>query len=146
MNFTGPRRPRFICKIDVAGFASIMIVLMVVMFFSAVISVQSHHGVSVNLPKVKHAHSMPEAQREDAMMVLMYRNGDVFFNRDLVSSGQLTRLIRQQLNYGSESRVYIRADARTPYYFVKRMLDDIGSAEIQRVAFLVEQKRQNSLN
>ena len=123
-----------------------MIVLMVAMFFSAAIPVQAHHGVGVLLPKVKHAHSMPEAQREDAMIVLIRRNGDVFFNRDLVSSEKLAGLIRQQLSYGSESRVYIRADARTPYYFVKSVLDGIGSAEIQRVAFLVEQRRQNSLN
>ena len=146
MNSAGTKRPKLICKIDVAGFASIMIVLMVVMFFSAATSVPPHHGVSVLLPKVRHAHSMPEAEREDAMIVLIYRNGEVFFNRDLVSSQQLEGLIRQQLGYGSENKIYIRADARTPFYFVKRVLDGIGSAEIPRVAFLVEQRRLISFN
>ena len=72
------------------------------------------------------------------MIVTIKRRGDLFFNNDRTSSDQLSGLIRQQLGYGAEKRVYIRADARARYIYIQEVLDAIQSAGLQDVSFFTQ--------
>ncbi len=79
--------------------------------------------------------------REDAMIVTIMRNGDVFFRNDRVSPDRLAEAIRVQVERGSERKVYIRADARALYRNVKQVLDAIQEAGLVNVSFLVDRRR-----
>src|SRR5205823_8818900 len=74
-----------------------------------------HHGIFPDLPKVYRPVSLPHALREDAMIIGVNRQGDLFFGRDRLRPEQLPELIRQDVALGSEKKIYIRADARTRY-------------------------------
>jgi biopolymer transport protein TolR len=123
-----------------------MVVLMMAMFFSAAITTSPHRGVSADLPKVNHPVPVPHAQREDAMTMVIMRNGDLFFGRDRIAPDQLSDSIREQLRRGSEKKVYIRADALVHYRIVEAALDGIRSVGVENVAFLVEERPTNPLN
>jgi hypothetical protein len=85
--------------------------------------------------------SLPHAMREDAMIVTILRNGDVFFRNDRVWRDKLAGALRVQVERGSERKVYIRADSRTLYRNVRQVLDEIHEAGLVNVSFLVDRRR-----
>ncbi len=70
-------------------------------------------GVSIDLRKTPHPGSMFRAQREDALVVGIFRNGDIYFGNDKISPESLGDKIHERLRaQGGERKVYIRADGR----------------------------------
>ena len=131
-----------ICAIDVTGFASVMIVLMVLMMYCASFANTSHHGISVDLPYVANPIPLSNEGREDAMNVVITRQADIFFGRDLIKAAdQLPGLIRERVRAGSERRLYVRADARALYRTVKEVVDAAHAAGLEHITFIAERNR-----
>ncbi|PYX69433.1 MAG: hypothetical protein DMG72_20870 [Acidobacteria bacterium] len=84
---------------------------------------------------------MRGANREDVLVVAIFRDGKVFFGRDLIMPDQLPFEIREAVSRGAERKVYIRAEARVRYGTVLQVLDGVRSAGVENVGFLVEQRR-----
>jgi biopolymer transport protein ExbD/biopolymer transport protein TolR len=101
------------------------------------------HGVSIDLPRARHPHSMWRAEREDAMMVAVFRTGDIFFGNDKLAVDQLRDKISARLRAQSgERKVYIRADARAKWGTVGEVLNQLRAAGVTEVGFLADQRRQ----
>lgn len=136
-----PRRPQpssIISKVDVSAFASVLVALLALFMF---LTGTPHHGGLGNLPKVWHSVSMPGANREDALIVVIMRDGSIYFGNGRTSSGRLAAQIRERLGRGAEKKVYIRAEGRVYYRTVREVLQAVRSAGLEKVAFLVEQRR-----
>jgi biopolymer transport protein TolR len=133
------RSVRLYCKIDATALAAVLFVLAVIMI---VADSQPHHGYGPDLPHVSHAITIAGANRDDVMMISIMRDGMIFFGMDKLSPSQLPSKIQDRLKDRSvERKVYIRADRRVWYGTVKEVLDGVGSAGIERVAFLVDERR-----
>jgi biopolymer transport protein TolR len=129
---------KLFCDIDASALGAVGIVLLVVMM----IAPQPHRGYGPDLPHVLHPVSMAGANREDAIVIAVLRDGAVYFGRDRVQPELLPSKIMERLrDHTVEPRVYIRADERVWYRTVKEVLDGVRSAGIERVAFLVDQRR-----
>jgi biopolymer transport protein ExbD/biopolymer transport protein TolR len=102
------------------------------------VSVDLPKIVPVDLAKVSNPVEMSEADREDALMVAITRDGNVWFGGDQVTFGQLPVAIRQRVSEGAEPRLYIRADMRARYGGVARILACVRAAGIETVAFIVD--------
>lgn len=79
------------------------------------------------------------------MIVMIMRNGDVFFRNDRVWPERLAYALRAKVDGGSERKVYIRADARTLYRNVKQVLDAVHESGLVDVSFLVDQRRRQAI-
>jgi len=124
------------CFIDVSGLLAVMSALL---FITMPITVSDGVRYPVDMPTVKHSRLMPNADRFDAMLVAVRRDGKVYFgNTGITSLDQLPAAIRDGISHGAERKVYIRADSRARYGSVKDVLDGIGEAGVQEIAFLVE--------
>ncbi len=136
------RPNQLISGIDGTPFVHVAIVFsfMVLVYF-VTLPVPLHGGIKPNLPQVSHAVSMTHANRGDAMIVTIFRDDKVFFRSELVRPNELPVKIRDSLNQGAERKVYIRADARSRYGWVAEVLDGIRSAGVEKIGFLVEQRR-----
>src|ERR1700726_4226418 len=82
------RSVRLFCRIDTSAFAAIMIVLLFTLLFAIGLT-PTHHGVGADLPNISHPIPMPGAEREDAMLVTVMRDGSVYFGADKLGSDQL---------------------------------------------------------
>jgi biopolymer transport protein TolR len=134
------RSVRLFCSIDASALAAVLFVLVLVMMIVEPSS--SHHGYGPDLPKVSHSVPMSGSEREDAVIVTVVRDGSIYLGADRVSPDQVGSKILDRLKDRSvERRVYIRADARVWYRSVKEVLDGMRSAGIERVAFIVDQRR-----
>src|ERR1700683_1771731 len=101
---------KLFCSIDASALGMVAFVLLVVMM----IVPQPHHGYGPDLPRVSHAVSMSGAEREDAIVVAVMRDGVVYFGSDRTSPTQLPSKILDRLrDHTVEPRVYIQADRRT---------------------------------
>ena len=135
------RSVKLFCQIDTSAFANFVAVILYIIMFTDPLLHPPHHGVGVDLPRVSHPVLMAGANREDAMTVLVMRDGTVYFGGDRVLLQHLSSKILDRLKDRTVERVYIRADARAWYGPIKEVLDEVRSAGIERVAFLVEQRR-----
>ncbi len=105
-----------------------------------------HHG-SVDLARVDHPVSMPWADRDDAMLVSVTRDGKVYFGVEQVNPENLSQKIEDRLkDHSVERKVYVQADMRARWGTVKQVLDSIRAAGLMRVAFMVDQRRSAALH
>ncbi len=129
---------RLFCRIDVSAFASVTVFLLAVFM---VTTGPTHQGTSYDLPTVGHPIPMPRANREDALLVTVMRDGMIYFQNSRVVPNQMPAMIRDGVNRGAEQKVYIRADARARYGTVAAVLDAVHAAGVEKVTFLVGQRR-----
>lgn len=130
-----------ISQINMAAFAGVMFVLVFALMVVGVGATSPRRGTSVDLPKVWHPVEMRRADREDALIVGIERDGKVYFRNERVTADELPAKIAEGLAHGSERRVYIRADARARYGDVSAVLDGVRSAGVENVVFIVEQRK-----
>lgn len=124
---------------------AMLLVIIVLLFIEMVYSGPlCDRGVSEDLPKAYHASKMQRANREDAMVVTITRDGKVYFGSDPVEFDRLRQRIRDQLNIGTENKVYLKVDGRAKQAVVDRILAEVSAANIYKIAFLVEQRHATS--
>ena len=120
---------------------AMLLVIIVLLFIEMVYSGGPHCvGVSEDLARVYRALTMERANREDAMVVTITRDGKVYFGSDPVEFDRLGQQIRDQLNIGTENKVYLKVDGRAKQAVVNRILAEVSAANIYKIAFLVEQR------
>jgi biopolymer transport protein ExbD len=96
-----------------------------------------HHGVAISLPRASNAIVMRGADREDALIIAIARDGQIFFDRKIVTFDEVPLLLRDRLRAHALPTVYIKADARVRYHTVSSVLDSIRDAGLANVALLV---------
>jgi len=101
--------------------------------------VPMQRGVTVDLPVTRSAVAIPEADKEDALVVAVTRNGDVFLGTDRTSVAVLPGKIKSAVSHRSVKMLYIKADARAPYSTVVSILDSLDAVGLRKFAFLTTQ-------
>ena len=101
---------------------SVALVLATVLFPPPSSSQQLQQGVSVQLAVTSNAVPMPEADHQDAWIVAISADGSLHFRIVPVTPADLDEAMKG-LPRGRDQRLYIKADARTPFSNVERVLE-----------------------
>jgi biopolymer transport protein TolR len=127
-------------------FASVMSMVVFVVLIIFMTMPTPLHGMYPNLPKVNHSVPMPWADRDDAMIVNVTRDGKVYFGPEQVTAAMLRERIADHLkDHTVERKVYVKADMRARWGTVKQVLEGVHAAGLMCVAFLVDQRRSGAL-
>jgi biopolymer transport protein TolR len=126
-------------NINVTPMVDVMLVLLIIFM---VITPMLQRGVPVDLAKTVNPIQMPDADKEDALIVAVQRDGKVFFDTAQVSPESLTDKIKDRIANRVDKKVYVRADARARYKAVVEVVDDVRSAGVSELGLLTEQKHQ----
>jgi biopolymer transport protein ExbD/biopolymer transport protein TolR len=127
--------------INVTPMVDVMLVLLIIFM---VITPMLQKGVTVDLAKVNNPQQMPDADKEDALIVAIMRNGDIFFGNDRVQPDSLTNKIKDRIANRVNKIVYIRADARAKYKAVVDVVDNVRAAGVDDLGLLTDQKKQTN--
>jgi len=100
-------------------------------------------GVSVDLAKVNNPESMPDADKEDALVVAIMRDGKIFFGNDQTPPDQLTQKVKDRLASRVDKRIFIRADARAKFGSVVSVVDNVRAAGVDQLGLLTDQRKDN---
>src|ERR1041385_8249550 len=125
-------------NINVTPMVDVMLVLLIIFM---VITPMLQKGVSVDLAKVNNPEAMPDADKEDALIVAVMRDGKVYFGNDQSQVDQLTGKIKDRIAGRVDKRVYVRADARAKFGSVVEVVDNVRSAGVDELGLLTEQKK-----
>ncbi len=125
-------------NINVTPMVDVMLVLLIIFM---VITPMLQKGVSVDLAKTNNPTQMPDADKEDALLVAITRDGKVFFGNDQIAPDQLTNKIKDRLTNRLDKRVFVKADARARYGAVVDVVDNVRSAGVDQLGLLTEQRK-----
>ena len=124
--------------LDPVALANSMLGLLLVLLVIAMISRQPLYGLAVEEHLLRHVIPMPGALREDAMRVVVTRDGRIYFGNVRVAEEDLPKLIRQRAQNGAEHKVYLVVDPRAPYADLSIVLDGVRRAGMGEIALLAE--------
>jgi biopolymer transport protein TolR len=124
--------------INVTPMVDVMLVLLIIFM---VVTPMLQHGISVDMAQVNNPEQMPDADKEDALLVSVMRNGDVFFGTDKISVDNLTSKVKDRLVNKADKRVYVKADARAHFGNVVQVVDSVRAAGVDDLGLLTEQRK-----
>jgi biopolymer transport protein ExbD/biopolymer transport protein TolR len=125
-------------NINVTPMVDVMLVLLIIFM---VITPMLQKGVSVDLAKVNNPEQMPDADKEDALIVAIMRDGKVFFGNDQIKPDDLTNKVKDRLANRTDKRVFVRADARAKFGSVVEVVDNVRSAGVDQLGLLTDEKK-----
>jgi biopolymer transport protein ExbD/biopolymer transport protein TolR len=127
-------------NINVTPMVDVMLVLLIIFM---VITPMLQNKVSVDMAKVDNPESMPDADKEDAIVVAITRDGGVFLGQDKIAVDELGARVRDKLADKPGKTIYIRADARAQYRAVEDAIDAVRTAGVEDVGLLTQKKEGN---
>ena len=128
-------------NINVTPMVDVMLVLLIIFM---VITPMLQNKVAIDMAKVDNAVAMPDADKEDAIVVAVTRDGGLFLGQDKVAPSELGRKVADKLADKPGKTIYVRADARAQYKAVEDAIDDVRTAGVDEVGLLT-QKREGNL-
>jgi len=127
-------------NINVTPMVDVMLVLLIIFM---VITPMLQNKVAIDMAKVENATAMPDADKDDAIVVAVTRDGAVFLGQNKVDPSQLGGLVRDKLADKTDKTIYVRADARAQYKAVEDAIDDVRTAGVEEVGLLTQKREGN---
>jgi len=127
--------------INVTPMVDVMLVLLIIFM---VVTPMLQKGVSVDLAKVNNPEPMADADKEDALIVAVMRDGKTYFGNDPIPPDQLTGKVKDRIANRTDKRVYVRADARAKFGAVVEVVDNVRAAGVDDLGLLTDQKKNTA--
>jgi biopolymer transport protein TolR len=124
-------------SINVTPMVDMMLVLLIIFM---VITPMLVNGVRVNLARTRNPITMPDANKRDALILSVMRDGQMFLGNERVTGDDLARKVRDAVTTRADKTVYVRADARARYGVLVNAVDDLRSAGVDQLGLLTEQR------
>ena len=129
--------------INVTPMVDVMLVLLIIFM---VITPMLQKGGNVEMAKTNNPIAMEDADKEDAVLIAIQRDGTIFFDTERVTPEQLVTKVSDRLQNKTDKRIFIRADAKAKYGTVVEVVDNVRAAGVDQVGLLTEQVAQQNQN
>jgi biopolymer transport protein TolR len=129
-------------NINVTPMVDVMLVLLIIFM---VITPMLQQKVAVDMVKVDNSTPMPDADKEDAIVVAVTRDGGVFLGQDHVATSELGAKVRDKLADKPGRTIYVRADARAQYRAVEDAIDAVRTAGVDEVGLLTQRREPGAI-
>ncbi len=127
-------------NINVTPMVDVMLVLLIIFM---VITPMLQQKVAVDMVKVQNAIAMPDADKEDAIVVAITRDGGVFLGQNKVTLTDLGTQVANRLADTPGKTIYFRADSRAQFRTVEDAIDAVRTAGVDEVGMLTQRKEGN---
>jgi biopolymer transport protein ExbD/biopolymer transport protein TolR len=128
-------------NINVTPMVDVMLVLLIIFM---VITPMLQNKVQIDMAKVENATAMPDADKDDAIVVAVTRDGGVFLGQDKVDPSVLGSLVQTKLADKTDKTIYFRADARAQFRAVEDAIDNVRTAGVDEIGLLTQKKEAGS--
>jgi biopolymer transport protein ExbD len=127
--------------INVTPMVDVMLVLLIIFM---VITPMLSKGVSVDMVRTRNLIAMEDADKEDAVVVAVTRDGRVFLGRGQTDPDKLGRIVGDIIENKLDKTVYIKSDARARYAVVVEVVNILRTEGVDQLGLLTEkiQERQ----
>jgi biopolymer transport protein ExbD len=135
-----PKAPAVMAAPNVIPMADIMLVLLIIFM---VITPMLQKGLSVDMAKAENSVKMPGADKDDAVIIGITRDGRTYLGREEIGLDQITSVVKDQLSNRLDKTVYVRSDQRAKYGDVVKAVDEVRSAGVENLGLLTEKPQSN---
>jgi biopolymer transport protein ExbD len=132
------KAPEAMSEINVTPMVDVMLVLLIIFM---VITPMLSKGVTVDLVKTRNPIAMANADKEDAVLVAVTRNGEVWLSpgNTKMPADQLPGKVKDLLTNKIDKTCYIKADSRSRYEKVVDVVDQLRAAGVDQLGLITEQ-------
>jgi len=124
---------------NVIPMADIMLVLLIIFM---VVTPMLQKNKPVDLARTNTARDMQDADREDAVVVAVTRDGGIFLGNTQVAKADITEQVKDRLSNKQDKTVFLKSDARAKYGDVVAVVDEIRSAGVDQLGLLTERNER----
>jgi biopolymer transport protein ExbD/biopolymer transport protein TolR len=124
---------------NVIPMADIMLVLLIIFM---VVTPMLSKGLSVELAKVNNPSDMPDADKDDAVIVGISASGDVYLGSTKSDLSQVADQVRDRISNKLDKTVFVKSDGRAKYGDVVKIVDEIRSAGVDNVGLITDRAEQ----
>jgi biopolymer transport protein ExbD len=132
---SGGGRGEVTSDINVTPMADVMLVLLIIFM---VVTPMLQKGKDVELARTKNPIDMKEADRDDAIIVAITRDGKFYLGTDQIKIDDLGGKVNDLLTNRLDKKVFVKSDNRAKYGDVVQVVDNIRNAGVDQVGLLTE--------
>jgi biopolymer transport protein ExbD/biopolymer transport protein TolR len=127
-------------NINVTPMVDVMLVLLIIFM---VITPMLNNKVNVDLAQVNSPQDMPDANKEDSVIIAVTRDGNVYLGANQVGVADLGPKVTDLLANKPSKLVYLRADARARYGTVQDVVDNVRTAGVDQLVLLTDRRQSH---
>jgi biopolymer transport protein ExbD/biopolymer transport protein TolR len=126
---------------NVIPMADIMLVLLIIFMVVTPMLQKTHQ---VDLAPVNNPRDMKDADRDDAIVVAVTRDGSLYLGNSKIAKEDITGQIKDRIANKLDKTVYVKSDARAKYGDVVAVVDEIRSAGVDQLGLLTQKIQTSS--
>jgi len=124
---------------NVIPMADIMLVLLIIFM---VVTPMLQKGQSVDMVRTDNPRDMQDADKDDAIIVAITRDGKIYLGNTQMPKEDLTGQIKDRISTRLDKTVYVKSDARAKYGEVVAVVDEIRSAGVDQLGLPTERNQK----
>lgn len=125
-----------VADINVTPMVDVMLVLLIIFM---VITPMLGKGVQVELAKTRNPIPMKDADKSDAIVCAVARDGKTYLGTNQMNPEDLPAKVKDMLANRPNHTVFVRSDARARYERVVDVVDNLRAAGVDNIGLLTEQ-------
>ena len=133
------KAPPPVADINVTPMVDVMLVLLIIFM---VITPMLSKGVSVELVRTNHQIPMKDADKSDAIVCAITRDGKTFLGTTATPPEDLPGKVKDLLANRLDKTVFVKADARARYERVVDVVDNLRAAGVDQLGLLTDSAQQ----
>jgi biopolymer transport protein TolR len=127
-------------EINVTPMADIMLVLLIIFMITTPL-LQS--GITVNLPKAKNPLDAPDADKKEAVVVALNREGRIYLAKTPITESDLAEFLAKRFGGGEINKtIYLKADTAVAYGRVVQIVNQCRRSGVDRIGLMAEKEKQ----
>jgi biopolymer transport protein ExbD len=136
-----PKAPPMMATPNVIPMADIMLVLLIIFM---VITPLLTKGAPVDMARAENVDKMPNADKDDAVIVAVTRDSRFFLGRNEIGLDNITDEVKDMIQDRLDKTCYVRSDSRAKYGDVVKAIDKIRAAGVENLGLLTERVEKSS--
>ena len=124
-----------VSDINVTPMVDVMLVLLIIFM---VITPMLSKGISVDKVKTKNPITMQAADKDDAILVAVTRDGKVYLGSTQMAADALPPKVKDLLTNKLDKTVYLASDSRARYEKVVDVIDNLRAAGVDQLGLLTD--------
>jgi biopolymer transport protein ExbD len=135
-NIKKHKAPPPVADINVTPMVDVMLVMLIIFM---VITPMLSKGISVDMVKTKNPIAMQAADKSDAIVCAITRDGKTYLGTTQTPAEDLPPKVKDLLTNRLDKTVFVRADSRAKYERVVDVVDNLRAAGVDQLGLLTEQ-------
>jgi biopolymer transport protein ExbD/biopolymer transport protein TolR len=120
---------------NVIPMADIMLVLLIIFM---VVTPLFDNPVQVDMARVAHPADMPNADKDDAVIVSVTRDGAIYLGQTRADLTAVASQVSGRISGHPDKTVFIKSDARARYGDVVKLIEEVRSSGVENVGLLTD--------